>query len=55
MDGAQPPLPPGEHEKEDITFLTSREEHLGHLVSPSGEFTLWRRENFSLHDLQIYS
>jgi hypothetical protein len=44
-----------EQQKDDITFFTSPEEHFGQVVSFSVALTLWRRENFSPQDLQIYS
>ncbi len=33
MEGEKPLSDPAEHEKEDISFFTSLEEHFGHSVS----------------------
>lgn len=41
--------------KEDITFFTSLDEHLGHSVAFSGGYKLCKRANFSLHSWQTYS
>jgi len=40
---------------EDITFLTSVEEHLGHSVLFSAGYKLCRSENFSSHFKHMYS
>jgi hypothetical protein len=41
--------------KEDITFFTLLEEHLGHSVCFSGGYRLCSMANFSLHLRQTYS
>jgi hypothetical protein len=46
---------PEEQQKEDIIFFVSAEEQFGHVVSFSLQPMFCRRENRSLHVMQIYS
>jgi len=41
--------------KDDNTFFTSVDEHLGHFVFCSGGYMLCRRANFSSHFRHTYS
>ena len=54
--GEENPDPdPLEQQKEDISFFTSDDPHLGHKASFAEAFTESKSENLSLHFRQIYS
>jgi hypothetical protein len=51
----EPPLPDEAQLKEEITFFTSFDKHLGHSVLFSAAHRLCRRANLLLHFRHMYS
>lgn len=54
IEDDEPPEPAAQL-KDESTFFTSLEEHLGHSVFLSAGYRLCRREKFSLHFKHMYS